>query len=166
MPSAIADTDHHQLSAISHQPNAFQRLMARIIATRPGGWLVLNVTTRIDPTLLRWTSARFSFGHFIGATLLLLTTTGAKSALRRTVPLLYFRDGDNLVLIASKTGKPTHPAWYLNLKAHPSVEVFGKGITGPYTAREAEADERERLWARAVKIYPGYNTYQERAGAR
>jgi deazaflavin-dependent oxidoreductase (nitroreductase family) len=151
---------------VLRQHHWWQRIFARLIATRPGGWLVLNVTTRIDPTLLRWTNARFSFGYFIGATLLLLTTTGAKSGQPRTVPLLYFRDGNALVMIASKTGKPTHPAWYHNLKAHPTVEVFGRGVTGTYTAREADSDERERLWARALEVYPGYNTYQERAGER
>jgi len=62
-------------------------------------------------------------GPFVGAPLLLLTTTGAKSGRPTTTPLVYTRDGDRIVIIASKAGAPTHPSWYHNLKAHPTPTI-------------------------------------------
>ena len=77
--------------------------------------------------------------------LLLLTTTGAKSGRPRTVPLLYFADGADLVVIGSKGGHPRHPAWYHNVRAHPQVTVYARGTRGEYQAREAHGAERARL---------------------
>lgn len=97
---------------------------------------------------------------------LLLTTKGARTGRPRTTPLVYARDGESLVLIASKGGNPRHPAWYMNLRAHPEVEVFLDGKTARYVARDAEGEERERLWRKAVGVYTGYEKYRERAGGR
>jgi F420H(2)-dependent quinone reductase len=97
----------------------------------------------------------------------LLETIGAKSGKRRRCPLLYLRDGDHVILIASKGGNPRHPAWYWNLKRNPRVRFIGPGgLTGSYMAREAEGDERERLWAEAVDYYAGYATYAGRTDGR
>ena len=98
--------------------------------------------------------------------LLLLTTTGAKSGRPRTVALLYFADGKDLVVIGSKGGHRRHPACYHNLLAHPRVTVYARGVRTERQAREVQGAERARLWARAVELYPGYATYQVRAGAR
>jgi deazaflavin-dependent oxidoreductase (nitroreductase family) len=98
-----------------------------------------------------------------GAPTVLVTHTGAKSGSKRTTPLLYFTDGGNVVLIASQTGKPTHPAWYHNLSANPDVELWARGRGGGYRAREAAGEERDRLWRLATQLYPGYDEYQERA---
>jgi deazaflavin-dependent oxidoreductase (nitroreductase family) len=70
------------------------------------------------------------------------------------------------VLIASKGGHPRHPAWYHNLRAHPEAVVEIRGRRERRVAREAEGAEREELWERAVAFYPGYASYQSRAGAR
>ncbi len=72
-----------------------------------------------------------------------------------------------MVLIASKGGNVKHPAWYWNLKANPQVRFLGPGgLTGDYVAREAEGDERSRLWAEAVDYYDGFATYQGRTDGR
>lgn len=96
----------------------------------------------------------------------LLTHTGAKSGKRRTTPLLYFTDGEGVVLVASKGGAASHPAWYHNVKANPDVEASTDGRPVPYRAHEAVGGERERLWALATTLYSGYDDYQAKAGDR
>jgi deazaflavin-dependent oxidoreductase (nitroreductase family) len=93
---------------------------------------------------------------------LLLEHVGAKSGQRRTSPLLYAKDGDDLVIIASKGGNPKHPAWYHNLRANPDTEVQIGSERRRVHARVAEGEERERLWKKAVAQYGGYAGYQKR----
>jgi deazaflavin-dependent oxidoreductase (nitroreductase family) len=102
----------------------------------------------------------------IGQQVLVVETIGAKSGQARRIPLVYVTEGDAIVLIASKGGAPKHPAWYHNLKANPEVRIWAKGRSGRYRAREAEGDERERLWGKAVDYYEGYAVYQQRTGGR
>lgn len=97
---------------------------------------------------------------------LLLTTTGRKSGQPRPLPLIYRKVGDDYVIIASKGGAPAHPFWYLNLVANPEVEVQAGRDVCRATARTAEGEEREDLWHRLAEIYPPYDDYQARAGAR
>lgn len=144
----------------------FRRLVIGIAATRMGGWLVLNILTRVDPLLMRMTGGRFSMGGLSGVPAVLLTTKGAKSGQPRSVTLITLRDGANLILIASATGIQRHPAWYYNLKKNPQAEAFGQGIAGTYQAREAEGEERARLWARMQREYPAFAVYEARASNR
>jgi deazaflavin-dependent oxidoreductase (nitroreductase family) len=97
---------------------------------------------------------------------LLLTTTGRKSGEPRALPLIYGVAGDSYVVIASKGGMPNHPVWYLNLQASAACELMvgPKQVTA--RSRVAEGEERERLWKQMAEIYPPYDEYQERAGAR
>ncbi len=101
-------------------------------------------------------------GSIRGAPILLLTTTGRKSGKPRTTPLLYLRDGENLVVVGSKGGAPRHPAWFLNLRANPEVEVELGRERRSLTARVAEPSERERLWPRLVEMYASYDSYQRK----
>src|SRR5947208_3591309 len=103
-------------------------------------------------------------GHrFPGAPpMLLLDHVGAKSGTKRTTPLVYVRDGDDLVLVASKGGHPRNPAWFHNLRAHPDTTVQVGSERRAVHARVATAPERERLWPLAVKTYSGYGGYQQR----
>jgi deazaflavin-dependent oxidoreductase (nitroreductase family) len=149
--------------------NWYERATVRIAATRPGAWFFVNVAMRIDRVLVPLTGGRLSSclgTRYHRRHLLLLTTTGAKSGRPRTVPLLYFADGRDLVVIGSKGGDPRHPAWYHNVRAHPRATVYARGTRIECHAREAHGAERARLWARAVALYPGYATYRTRAGAR
>jgi deazaflavin-dependent oxidoreductase (nitroreductase family) len=97
-----------------------------------------------------------------GVPVLLLTTTGRRSGDPRTVALMYGRDGDNLVLIASRAGSPTHPSWYLNLRAHPEATVQIAGEVFKVMARDATTEERPRLWDMMAAKYPTYNDYQKK----
>jgi len=99
-----------------------------------------------------------------GDQLILLTTVGARSGKERITPVMFHRDGERYVVIASKGGAPDHPAWYRNLKANPLASVEVGAETGTETfevmAREAEGEERERLYAERVAIAPGFGAYQ------
>jgi deazaflavin-dependent oxidoreductase (nitroreductase family) len=99
-------------------------------------------------------------GSMKGAPILLLTTTGRKTGKTRVTPLLYLRDGENLVLVASKGGSPSHPVWFLNLEANPDVEVEVGRTRERRRARRATSEERERLWPKVVEMYRGYADYQ------
>jgi deazaflavin-dependent oxidoreductase (nitroreductase family) len=99
-------------------------------------------------------------------TMLLLDHVGAKSGKKRTSPLLYVRDGDDVVIVASKGGFPKHPAWFHNLKANPDTTVQIGSEKRLVHARVATAEERERLWPKAVKSYRGYEDYQARSRGR
>jgi F420H(2)-dependent quinone reductase len=98
--------------------------------------------------------------------MLLLDHVGAKSGTKRTSPLLYVPDGEDVVIVASKGGYPKHPAWYHNLMANPDTTVQVGRERRPVHARVAKAEERERLWPRAVKSYHGYADYQVRSKGR
>ena len=148
--------------AIQQMP--FKDLLDRLFQTRLGTWVAIHVGQRIDPFLMRATRGRIRISFT--APTMLLTHTGAKSGKRRTTPLLYFTEGDKVVLIASKGGAPENPAWYHNVKAHPEVEASSDSRPQRYVAREAEGDERERLWKLATKFYSGYEDYQARATRR
>ena len=91
---------------------------------------------------------------------LLLTTTGRKSRMPRTSPLVYGRDGENYTLIASQDGRPAHPAWYLNLAVTPQVEVQVGADIFTATAHSTAGDERERLWNMMREVYPLFDDYQ------
>jgi F420H(2)-dependent quinone reductase len=102
-------------------------------------------------------------GHVLDrAPICLLTTTGRRSGRKRTVPLLYVRDGDDLVVVASRGGMGAHPAWYLNILADPSGRVHVGSSTKRVRARDATEAERRRLWPMLTAVYPHFDAYQER----
>ena len=117
--------------------------------------------------LYRRTGGRL--GHTIpgvGGKMLLLDHVGAKSGTERTSPLLYVRDGNDVVVVASKGGYPKHPAWYHNLMANPDTKVQIKSEHRDVHARVATPEEHERLWPVALKQYHGYADYQARSKGR
>ena len=141
-----------------------EKLLQTFAQTRAGGKLFVSVFPAIDRRLLPLTRGRLSTG--LGQPIVLLHARGAKSGVERTTPLLATKQGDTVVVIASKAGATAHPAWFHNVRANPDVEVTFDGRRRPMRARIAEGDERERLWAMACDNYSGYGTYQRRAGER
>lgn len=152
------------MSGKINQESPWVRFLTWFGASPVGTWTVINLGTNLDRWLIKATKGKYN-STFVWPCLL-LTTKGAKSGKPRTVSLLYYQDGDDIILIASKGGSEKHPAWYLNIKANPEVEVYIDGETRNYTAKDAEGEERERLWQRAVEIYKGYEKYEVRAGER
>jgi deazaflavin-dependent oxidoreductase (nitroreductase family) len=97
-----------------------------------------------------------------GVPILLLTTTGRRTGQPRTTPLIFGRDGDDYLVVASKGGAPHHPAWYLNLTAHPDAEIQVRAEHLPVVARTASDDERPRLRRIMTELWPNYDVYQSR----
>jgi deazaflavin-dependent oxidoreductase (nitroreductase family) len=108
-------------------------------------------------------ASRGLIGHRVpGAPpMLLLDHVGAKSSIRRTSPLVYTRDGENLVLVASKGGYPKNPGWFHNLIAHPDTTMQVGSNRRDVHARVADPGERARLWPRVLQTYGGYADYQK-----
>jgi proline iminopeptidase len=94
-----------------------------------------------------------------GSKILLLTTTGRKTGEKHTSPLIYERDGDRFVIVASKGGALQDPGWYRNLRKHPDVEVQVLDETFSARARTVHGAERERLWRLAARQWPPYDDY-------
>ena len=123
-----------------------------------GRWFAINVASRIDPFLMRMTNGKLScFGR---APILLLSVRGRKSGELRTTPLLYYTEGDDVILVASNFGRETHPAWYHNALAAPQVALMSGGRSGAYRASEvSDEGERRRLFGgfeRLTRVYTNY----------
>jgi deazaflavin-dependent oxidoreductase (nitroreductase family) len=123
---------------------------------------IIKAMSRVNTWVYRATAGRIGGKFLRGAPVLLLTTIGRRSGRALTVPLLYLRDGDRFVCVASKGGMDHHPLWYLNLEAHPDVEVELAGVVTEVRARTATPDERAALWPRLVEMYGDYADYQQR----
>src|SRR4051812_35210610 len=116
----------------------------------------------MDAHTVIYRATRGVVGHRVpGAPpMLLLDHVGAKSGKKRTSPLGYFTDGDDVVIVASKGGHPRHPAWFHNLMANPDTAIQLGSERRPVHARAAMADERARLWPKAGEGYRGYRGLQ------
>jgi deazaflavin-dependent oxidoreductase (nitroreductase family) len=128
-------------------------------------WWFWERFTDLHVAAYRLTRGRL--GKNVAGPILLLDHVGAKTGKRRTSPLIYFTDdAGNWVIVASKGGIDKSPAWWHNLKAHPVTTAQVGGERRPVRAREAEGEERERLWKRAVEVYKPYESYQRRTKRR
>jgi F420H(2)-dependent quinone reductase len=114
---------------------------------------VMKVVSGVHTRLYRTTG---------GVPVLLLDHVGRKTGQRRTTALFYMRDGENVVIVASKGGMPKDPVWWLNLKANSATTVQIKDKVMKVRARQADAEERARLWPRLVEIYADYADYQRK----
>jgi deazaflavin-dependent oxidoreductase (nitroreductase family) len=101
-------------------------------------------------------------GYFANSDLLLLTTKGAKTGKHTTTPVVYSKDGDRLVIVASKGGAPTNPAWYHNLLAHPEVTVEVGTEKFKVRAAPVHGHERTRLYDQHANRYASFKDYQAR----
>jgi len=120
-----------------------------------------KLTDWMEDHIRRYLETNGEDGHiWRGVPTLLLTTRGRRSGEPRVLPLIYGKDGDRHLVVASKGGAPDHPAWYKNLVAHPDVEVQVGAERFRARARAANADERPGLWKTMTKIWPDYDKYQ------
>ena len=116
----------------------------------------------------RWNARRYlasdgrSMGRFAGRDICVASMTGAKSGVRRDVPLMYVPHGEGVLLVASLGGAPKHPTWYYNLVSHPEVDVRVKEKTLKLRARLATPAEKASVWPICVEHYPDYASYQAR----
>jgi deazaflavin-dependent oxidoreductase (nitroreductase family) len=101
-----------------------------------------------------------------GVEITLLTTTAAKTGLRRTLPVLGLPDGEDTILIASKFGRPRNPGWYYNLRANPNATIVLNGMSREVVAHELSGSEREVGYQRGEEIFPGFTQYRRWAAHR
>src|SRR3954453_2207749 len=142
----------------------YERIATPLVASRGGSWFYVNIAPYLDRGLLRLTRGRWTTAGRgrVG----FLKVRGAKSGAERITPLLWTRDGENVLLVASRGGDVKHPAWYRNVVANPDVRFSKDGDERAYRARTATADERPRMWEPVTPRSPGYDVYQRRAGTR
>jgi deazaflavin-dependent oxidoreductase (nitroreductase family) len=140
------------------QDSILVRPFSAFAATKPGSWLVRTMTP-LDRRILTRTGGRFTVLGPVGAPTMLLTTTGAKSGLPRTSPLLFCRDGQRLMVIGSNFGQAKHPAWTGNLRANPEATVTIGGKDTPVVAHQLEGDERQRAIESFIDLTRVYAEY-------
>jgi deazaflavin-dependent oxidoreductase (nitroreductase family) len=149
-------------AAVAHDAERRCRMAER---ERPAayGFLFRSGLGRLAQDLNTWIY-RLSGGRvgarLRGAPVCLVTTIGRRSGEPRTVPLLYLRDGRQIILVASKGGWDTHPLWYRNMKSNPEVVVEVEGEKLTMRAEDASDDARAAYWPRLVNLYPDYARYQ------
>ena len=147
--------------------NAIQRLLRRLAASGPGSWLFARILHHIDRPVYRLTGGRHTFATLVsGLPVVMLTTTGARSGLPRTVPVLGLPTADGIAVIASNYGQARHPAWYHNLRANPEGEIAVDGSRRRFRAVEAQGERRDRIWQQGLRVYPGWSQYERRAPNR
>lgn len=110
----------------------------------------------------RANGGRVTSGPFVGRDLLLLTTTGARTGAERTTPLVFTRDGDHLVIVASKGGSDQHPQWFHNIVRNPIVTLEVGSEKFAARATISEPDERRRLYDAHAAAYPGFREYEKK----
>jgi deazaflavin-dependent oxidoreductase (nitroreductase family) len=120
----------------------------------------IKLVSRLNTFMYRRSGGEGFGSNPQGIPVALLTTTGRKSGQPRINPLYFHRDGDIVVVAASKGGSDKNPMWYLNLKADPKVQVQIKKEVLERTARDATDEERAKYWPRLVDMYPTYDDYQ------
>ncbi len=122
------------------------------------GWVSRRFVWKLDPVLMRLSRGRLGMGLVLPTAL--LETRGARSGEVRRNGVIYFHDGDHVVIVASKLGLPQHPAWFHNLRANPDVRLGGQ----PFRAEVVTDDsERTRVWKLADGVFPRYAAYRKRA---
>ena len=125
-------------------------------------WPTLNRLFKVHAALYRVTGGLIGHRAPFAPPMLLLDHVGAKTGRRRTTPLAYLEDGDDVVIVASKGGYPSHPDWFHNLRANPDTTIQVGARRRPVRARVATPGERKRLWPEVVRTYGGYAGYQKR----
>ena len=127
---------------------------------------IIKVMSSVNVRLYRLTGGRVGGTWRVGAgwhdpvPICLLEHRGRRTGKLRTTPLVYLRDGENVVVVASQAGRPHHPLWFRNLEADPDVTVQVRRERRRMHARTADPAERARLWQRLVELYADYDSYQ------
>jgi deazaflavin-dependent oxidoreductase (nitroreductase family) len=125
-----------------------------------GTGVAIKWMSRVNTLAYKVSGGRVGGTFLQGAPVALLTTIGRKSGEPRVSPLLFLRDGDRVVLVASQGGRTNNPMWYLNLKANPKVTVQIKKEVLALTARDATEAERAQYWPELVAMYSSFEDYQ------
>lgn len=143
---------------------ALYRVSEKLGQTPAGRWYAINIAPRIDPMLMKVSGGRLA--SFPQAKVVLMTVPGRRSGEPRTASLLYYTEGDDVILIASSYGREKHPGWYYNLMAHPECELRVGHRRARYRAQQVSDEaERRRLYEKAYDLYDGWRDYRRRTDA-
>jgi deazaflavin-dependent oxidoreductase (nitroreductase family) len=150
------------------EANLPRRIIRRSAGWRPLSWLYARTLHLIDRAAFRITRGRATFTSWLAdLPVAWLTTTGAKSGVQRTSPVLAIPGEDGkLVVIASNYGQRNNPSWCHNLRANPRATILFDGVRRDMIARELDGEERARWYERGIEIYPGWVQYRKRAAHR
>lgn len=149
------------------EATGLQRLLRRFGASAPGSRVLRPTLHHVDAVVHRLSGQRTTFAaSVVGIPTAMLTTTGARTGRTRTVPVLAVDVPGGWGLIASAFGQERHPAWYYNLRATPEAVLEIDGQRVEVVARQVQGVERAAVRAAALRIYPGYSVYEERARQR
>jgi deazaflavin-dependent oxidoreductase (nitroreductase family) len=143
------------------QPTMMWRAVSRILATTTGSAFHRTFMAPLDKRLMHLTGGRVHLAKG-SIPLVLLRTTGTRSGVSRDVPLSYFTDGDDVILIASNYGQAKHPGWYYNLLKNPRCQLFADGRNdsgGSFMARPTEGEDHDRLFALVERNSSNYTSY-------
>jgi deazaflavin-dependent oxidoreductase (nitroreductase family) len=136
-----------------------------LAASKPALAVLRRVAMPFEPTVMKATRGRLTLSPTLPV--VVLTSVGARSGERRGVPLAYFTDGCDVILIASNYGGSRHPAWYHNLRAHPECELYIGPRGGRFVASEVDGADRDRLYGLAVDRLAGvFALHEKRSGDR
>ncbi len=124
--------------------------------------VAVQIMSKLNTWVYRASGGRLGAKFTHGAPVFLLVTKGRKSGQPRTAPLIYLKDGEDYLLVASKGGMSHHPAWYLNLEATPECEIEIGSQRLPMHAKRVSDEEKKALWPKLCEVYPDYDDYQAR----
>lgn len=152
---------------MAHSKGLWGQITSRTQPPPPGSvaFKAWKATTGFNTWIYQRSGGRLG-GTFDRAPVLLLHHVGRKSGEARVAPVVYLRDGEDLVVVASYGGAPKHPAWFHNLKAGPETTIEIGRERLPVLAHVATPEERARLWPKVVGLYPAFDDYQARTGGR
>ncbi len=148
----------------------FQKTIQKFASSRFGAWSFSKLQHHFDRATFKLSGGKTTMsGVLSGLPVAMLTTTGARSGLPRTVPLLAIREDDGvdqIGFIATNWGQNRYPAWYFNLKKNPKALCQIDDFAGNYTAHEAEGEEHQHYWGLATQTYIGFRLYKQRIEKR
>jgi deazaflavin-dependent oxidoreductase (nitroreductase family) len=143
------------------QAGPLHRLARRTAGTRPMAKIYSVIQQPLDQFVYRLSGGSTTATSWLaGVEITMLTTTGAKTGRRRTLPVLGLPDGEDTILIASNFGRPHNPAWYYNLRANPSATIARNGMSREVIACELSGSDREVGYRRGEEIFPGFTQYR------
>jgi F420H(2)-dependent quinone reductase len=143
----------------------FRQMVFYLAGTRSGRRMFYLYVRLIDMPISRLTKgALIPSAYWDIMPIIYLTTTGAKSGILRSIPVLCIPDDENLILVGSNWGNRQNPSWAYNLRAHAETQVRKGKRTKCFTARELRGDERAFYWQKAIRFYPPYISYEQRSG--
>jgi deazaflavin-dependent oxidoreductase (nitroreductase family) len=149
------------------EARGWHRAVRRTAATRPMARFYGVIQQPLDSLIYRLSGGSTTASSLLaGVDIAMLTTTGARTGRRRTLPVLALRDGEQTLVVASNFGRTRNPSWYHNLRADPHATMVVRGVSREVVARELQGAERERGYRRAEDIFPGFTHYRRWAPKR